>query len=172
MASEPRFRVRAVGSYQQLPGCPPHAAEGLGADRVASLCRGECYHPSDRRHRIARIEVVRIRPQMRADEPLGGRIEDAWRVFPCAGQGEGCTVEFSDPEFAASARDAVYYVRALQEPTPTVNAGNLRCRRDDGDRCVELEPCRSGFRTDLSDDCLAPAEERAWSSPIFVDYAD
>jgi len=184
MASEPRFRVRAVGAYRQKPGCPDHAVEGLGPERLASLCRGECDHPSDRRHRIARIEVVRIHPQLRPDEPLGELIEDPWQSFACPGDGGGgdgggdgsgdgsCVIEFSDPEFETAARDALYYVRAVQEPTRAVNAGNLRCRRDAEGRCVELEPCRSGFRSDLADDCLGPVEERAWSSPIFVDYSD
>jgi hypothetical protein len=180
MARAPRFLVRAVGAYQQRPGCPDHAAEGLGPERLAALCRGECYHPSDERHRITRIEVVRIRPQLRPGEPLGELIEDPWQTFACpasgtgedGGGGEGCTIEFSDPEFETAARDALYYVRAVQEPTRAVNAGNLRCQRDAAGRCVALEPCRGGFRTDLADDCLGPVEERAWSSPIFVDYAD
>src|SRR5690606_37474801 len=65
----PRFRVRAAGAFEQLPGCPEVAADALGAERLESVCAGECYHPSDRRRRITRIEVVRIRPQQRADEP-------------------------------------------------------------------------------------------------------
>ena len=54
-------------SFKQLPGCPEHVdrarSRRSGSQR---LCRGECYNPSDERHLITRIEVVRIRPQAQA----------------------------------------------------------------------------------------------------------
>jgi hypothetical protein len=167
----PRFTVRASGAFEQKPGCPADVVGALPGPRVERLCAGECYHPGDRRHRIDRIEVVRIRPQVDAQEDVAGLIEDPWQVLPCPADGaEGCQVEFSDPSFAEAGRDTVYYVRAHQVATPTVNADNLRCRFDDEGRCVEITPCNVTADTDANDDCLAPAEERAWSSPIFVDF--
>jgi hypothetical protein len=49
-----------------------------------------------------------------------------------------------------------------------VNAGGLRCEYDDEGACVRVNPCYGDYRTDPEDDCLAPAEERAWSSPLYV----
>ena len=77
-------------------------------------------------------------------------------------------MEFVDRELMASGREAVYYVRAIQDPTPAVNAGNLRCRLDEAGRCVEARPCYGDYRTSPEDDCLSPNAERAWSSPIYV----
>ena len=108
LAQNPRFEVRAVGSFEQKPGCPEDVISGLGRERVESLCLGECYYPADRRNRITRIEVVRIRPQNRAEEPIARLIEDPWKVLPCDDTGGGCRVEFEDPEFIAGAREAVY----------------------------------------------------------------
>ncbi len=167
LPSAPRFSVRAVGSPVQLPGCPS-GREGPPADRLARLCRNECNNPSSERRRITRIEVVRIRPQVRADEPVGGLIEDPWRTLPCSGDPAGCQVTFDDPEGVPGARRALYYVRAIQEPTPAVNAGALRCERDAEGRCVRMHACYGDYRTPWNDDCLAPNEERAWSSPIEV----
>jgi hypothetical protein len=166
----PRFRVRAVGSFRQRPGCPAHAEQALGAERLAELCAGECDHPSDERKAITRIEVVRIRPQMQEGEDVTPLIEDPWRVLPCPADPAGCSVTFADLEFTAGARDVAYYVRAIEEPAPMVNADGLRCRRDAEGRCIEANPCTQDFRVDREDDCLTEGEERAWSSPIHVDF--
>jgi len=170
MAESPRFAVRAAGAFEQRPGCPPAAAGGLSAARLERLCRGECDHPGDQRRRIARIEVVRIRPQRVPGEPVAALIEDPWRRFECPPDPAGCRVELADEGYPAAARDAVYYARAVQEPTPMVNAADLRCRLDAAGRCESVDPCYGDFRTDPRDDCLAPEGERAWSSPIFVDF--
>jgi hypothetical protein len=68
----------------------------------------------------------------------------------------------------AGQREVVYYVRAIQEATPAVNGGGLRCRRDASGQCLEVNPCYGDYRTSYDDDCLTAVEERAWSSPIFV----
>jgi len=158
----PKFEVRAAGSFAQKPGCPPDVVQALGEERIQNICAGECYNPSDRRRRITRVEVIRITRQQREDEPVADLIEDPWRTIPCPEGPELCVVEFEDPSYTELGRDLLYYVRAIQEPTPTVNGGNLRC--EDG----ECEPCYGNFRTPTEDDCLVDAEERAWSSPIFL----
>lgn len=168
-AGVPRFEVRAAGAFEQRPGCPASSEAALGADRLQRLCLGECYHPGTRRRAIDRIEVVRIRPQVGPDEEVGSLIEDPWRVLPCPDGGEGCRVAFEDPEYPTLGREVVYYVRAIQEPTPAVNGDPLQCERDDTGRCVVGRVCPGGGAEGPPiDDCLAEVEERAWSSPIFV----
>jgi hypothetical protein len=171
LGETPRFRVRAVGSLKQNPGCPDYAVRGLPADRLQQLCRGECYNPGDERYRITRIEIVRIRPQITPEESVDLLIEDEWRVLPCDDRGAGCTVEFSDPDFAASGRDAVYYVRAIQEPSGQVNGDPLRCEYDEDGRCIAANPCLGDYRVDMDEDCVASVEHRAWSSPIYLGHA-
>ncbi|MCB1844761.1 MAG: DUF3604 domain-containing protein, partial [Halioglobus sp.] len=168
LAENPRFRVAAVGAFRQLPGCPEHARSGLGAQRLQQLCGGECYHPGDERLLIDRIEVVRIRPQVTADEAVGGLIEDPWRVFECGDDPAGCEITFEDEDFLAAGRESVYYVRAIQEPTQMINAANLRCEYDENGSCIAVNPCYGDYRTPADEDCLAPARQRAWSSPIYV----
>ncbi len=163
----PTFEVRALGAFEQKPGCPDYANAGLTPERLQHLCRGECYNPSDTRHAITRIEIVRIRPQAFAGEPVEDLIEDPFLTVPCTDNGDGCKVTFNDPDFT---RDSVYYARAIQEPTPAVNGGGLRCTYDEEGNCVATNPCFGHVSlTPASDECLAPIEERAWSSPIFVD---
>lgn len=164
----PRFRVRAVGSFKQKPGCPAHSLTALTPQRLEHLCRGECYNPSDERYRITRIEVIRIRPQQQRGEPVGPLIEDPWRRFDCPADPAGCAIEFDDPDFTAGGREVTYYVRAVQEPTPAVNAGGFRCRYNAAGECVEANICYGDYRTPFDDDCLTPNQERAWSSPIYV----
>ncbi|MEE8507454.1 MAG: DUF3604 domain-containing protein [Myxococcota bacterium] len=172
MNQAPRFEVRAVGAFEQKPGCPDYSVRALDPERLESLCRGECYNPSDDRKLVTRIEVVRIRPQSRPDELVSTRIEDPWRVFPCNPDPAGCVVQFEDPDFVDASRDTVYYVRAIEEPSPVVNGDPLRCDTDEEGRCVKANPCYGDYRTSRDDDCLTDIEERAWSSPIFVDWAE
>lgn len=173
LAEAPRFRVRAAGARKQQTGCPPSSVDALGPERIADLCREECHYPSDERQRITRIEVVRIRPQARDDEDVGELIEDPWRTFPCPAEGEGCAVEFEDEEFATAGRNALYYVRAIEEPSEAVNGANLRCTYDDDGNCVSVDPCYANEAlTPYQDDCLERIEERAWSSPIWVDVVE
>ncbi|MGI9292653.1 MAG: DUF3604 domain-containing protein, partial [Pseudomonadales bacterium] len=167
----PRFEVRAMGAFKQNPGCPADSQATLGPARLQRLCRGECYNPSDTRHPIVRIEVVKVTPQISASEPLDGLIQDPWRVFPCDAGGVGCVVRFSDEEYLSGGRSAAYYVRAIQNATPTVNGAQLRCEHDESGQCVKVHPCHGDFRTAADDDCLALVEHRAWSSPIFIDQA-
>jgi hypothetical protein len=168
LAEPPRFEVRAVGALEQRPGCPAHSLSALSPERLARLCKGECYHPGERRRVIRRIEVVRIRPQLRPDEPPEALIEDPWRVFACPAEPAGCRVSFEDLDFPEAGREALYYVRAMQEPTPAVNGAQLRCTFDAAGQCVEVRPCYASGPDQATDDCLAPIAERAWSSPIFV----
>jgi hypothetical protein len=162
--STPRFRVRAVGSFEQKPGCPERSANALGTAEIERLCRGECYYPSDVRRPITRIEVVRIRP---GQSSLAESVEDPWLVLPCSGDSSGCVAEFEDPEYARNGQDSLYYVRAIENPAPTVDADPLGCAGSPEGDCPTPAPC---FERPDDDDCLFPSEARAWSSPIFLEF--
>jgi hypothetical protein len=169
MGGVPRFEVRAAGAFVEQPGCPPDARAALSPERLNRLCLDECYNPGEDRHAITAIEVVRIRPQAHPGEAVAPLIEDPWRRFECPPDPAGCRVEFEDPEHATAGRDAVYYVRALQEPTPAVNGAGLRTEFDAEGRPLRVHNCSASWRTPFEDDCLAPVQERAWSSPIYLD---
>jgi len=167
IAHPPVFQARAVGSLEQNPGCPDASGDALGPENLERLCRGECYNPGDVRRQITRIEVVRIRPQVDPEESVDDLIEDPWQVFECAPNLSGCSVTFSDPDFLTTGRDSLYYVRAIEAPSMAVNADLLRCETDEAGRCIATRACTGD--TDASDDCLAETEQRAWSSPIFLE---
>ncbi len=61
-------------------------------------------------------------------------------------------------------------LECFQEATAMINADNVRCEYDENGECIKVNPCYGDYRTSLDDDCLAPANQRAWSSPIFVGY--
>ena len=97
-------------------------------------------------------------------------IQDPWKVHKC-NDSESCEFTFVDNEFDQSERDVVYYVKAIEETSKIINAGNLRCEYDEFGNCKSVNICSgSSMLTPYEDDCLSEEQERAWSSPIFVDY--
>ena len=164
MNQTPIFQARAVGSYEQRPGCPEYAVSGLGPEKLDHICKNECYNPSDRRRLISRLEVVRVRPQVKPEEDISTLIEDPWRSFRCQPDPSGCAITFTDPDYERDGRPSVYYVRAIEMPQPGINANNVRCTYNAEGRCIETQLCQ-----DEDDECLAPQEPRAWSSPIYID---
>jgi len=169
MQQSPQFRVKALGAFEQIPGCPDYAVSALGEARIESLCGGECYRPGgDRRKAISRIEIVRIRPQVRPDEKIAPLVQDPWRSFECPADGSGCVVEFEDPEFGDSARSALYYARVIQEPELLIQGDPFGCEYDDKGQCIKRNYC-IGENATRDKQCLGEAQPRAWTSPIFVE---
>ena len=166
----PKFRVKAVGAFEQKSGCPDYTSTNITEEEIEKICKNECYNPSDIRKNISRIEVVKITPQISKEENINNLIIDSWKTFDCKPNQQGCEVEFIDEDFTASSRDSIYYVRAIQEPSPVVNGGNLRCTYNDKGECIKVNICYGDSRTDKEDDCLSLSEERAWSSPIYVNF--
>ena len=158
MSQNPQFTVRAAGSFKQKDGCPEESIDSLSPERLEYLCAGECYNPSNERHIIDRIEIVKITPQSYAGEAVSPLIEDAWKTISCEGKSE-CVVKFEDQSYT---RDSVYYVRAIQEATQAINGKNFFTESN------EFKLCKGSFKTALTDDCLSATNERAWSSPIYL----
>ena len=168
MSAPPTFEVRAVGSFVQAPGCPKEIVASAPDGFVADACYGECYNPTDQRHAITRVEIVRIQPQISPDEALEDRITDPLATLDCPDEPEGCVVTFTDDGFDPS-RPAAYYARVYQAPTALFNGDPLRCERDADGQCATLSLCPTGYKAG-DDTCESPGEERAWSSPIFLGY--
>lgn len=164
----PRFRVRALGAFEQKPGCPAWTEAAIGKPRIEQLCGGDCFNPSDVRTAIERIEIVRIRRQKDIHDPLKPLIEDPWKTLACADSGQGCSAEFEDPDYPQLGGEVLYYARALQKAEPTINGAQLRCEYDAQGQCIAVKPCHGDARTPLDDQCLADVQHRAWSSPIFI----
>ena len=169
MPENPRFRVRALGSQKQAPGCSSESM--IDKSYLAKLCNGECFNPLDERNYITRIEIIRIRPQSYPNEPIENLIEDTWKTFNCERSQEGCVIEFEDTNFVDANREIIYYVRAIQEPSLAIGASNLACEYDNSGKCSKVNLCGDEYGQGEGD-CLSESEERAWSSPIFIRYSE
>ena len=166
----PHFRVHAIGSPDDTQRCEDDLDQRVGREGFTEhVCRGHCYREGDQRRKITRFEIVRIRRQRNpCTDDVGLLIDDPFDTKPCVGDGEegdddgpgevDCWAEFDG-------EDVLYHVRAIQEPTLAVNGDPLQCEREDG-RCVASHPCDPN---DEDDDCLSLTEERAWSSPIYLE---
>jgi hypothetical protein len=162
MIEAPTFKVKAAGSYKQKPGCPSDSVSNLSNERLDYLCAGECYNPSDERYSITRIEVIKITPQEYRGERIADLINDAWKTIECPKNNKICEATFTDNNYI---RDSVYYVRAIQEGIQAINGKQIV--NNNGDM-TKIKICKGGYQTNLQDDCLYSSEERAWSSPIFI----
>ena len=168
----PTFNVKAVGAFKQKPGCPDYSSSSLSKKDLVNICKNECYNPSDERKIITRIEVIKINPQINSNEDIERLIKDPWKVFNCPLNESGCSVNFIDESYSLDKRDATYYVRAIQESSPAINTENVRCEYNLDGECTKVNACYGDYRTSKQDDCLSMSEERAWSSPIFVDFTN
>ena len=157
-----------MGTFNQKPGCHDNKLGNLSSEKIKTLCKNECYNPSEVRNVITRIEVIKITPQNSNNEDIDNLIQDVWKVFKCKPSQDGCKIRFSDKDFQKNGRDSVYYVRAIEEPSLRVNGDNLRCDYDENGNCIKVNICHGSYLTDKRDDCVTPSEERAWSSPIYV----
>ena len=166
-ASEsPKFKVKAAGSLIQKPGCPDYSDQALSQERLEKICNLECYNPSNERRKIDRIEIVKILPQQFAGEPIQDLVTESWMVFDC--DDTSCEIEFTDEQFKFGKRDAIYYVRAIEEASQALSADPLRCEFDEFGNCIQTKICQEGYRK--TEECIGPVEHRAWSSPIYLNY--
>ncbi len=188
VASTDTHSARAGHGFKQQHRKPVTDANGIRGPFWESLSRGTAKIPPPTGRSLTvdqidpvsaklyatefqRIEIIKIRPQLDEEEPIAELIQDPWRVFDCEPSEAGCSVEFTDSSFAEEGREAVYYVRVLEEPIPTINAENMRAEFDEMGDVKSTSPCRGDYGTNESDDCLGSERQRAWSSPIFVSYS-
>ena len=111
--------------------------------------------------------MVKITPQINAEEALAPLIQDPWKTFDCEPNPEGCTVTFEDPDYIKDGRRALYYAKVFQESTLQLNGDNLRCESTDEEPCVSTAPCLGGYLGE-GDDCKDLNQEAAWASPIYL----
>ena len=50
-----------------------------------------------------------------------------------------------------------------------MNGDPFHCELDDEGNCTKVNYCSGPHAAERDQDCLDMAEERAWSSPIFID---
>ncbi len=164
----PTFNVVAVGSAKQKSGCPDYIKDAFDAKRLEKMAFTECYYPSDERYHMQRLEIVRIRPQKFQGEAVAPLIEDPWKTFPCPTNSAKCEVTFTDNEFKNGKRDALYYVRAIEQKTLIANGDTSRNELDSDGNVIKINICSGSFITDAKDDCLAQKGHQAVSSPIYT----
>ena len=170
LQNNPVFEVQALGSFEQKPGCPDYNLSSVSSEEIKKLCKNECYNPSNKRKQISRIEIIKITPQNTKDEEVDKLIFDPWKTFICPEDTTNCRITFTDEDYAEDKRDSVYYVRAIEKPSLRINKGNIRCDFDEQGNCKKVNFCYGNYKTSRADNCTMMSEERAWSSPIFINY--
>ena len=86
--------------------------------------------------------MIKILPQQFENEPVEGLSRRC--VENISLQQHQLQISFEDEQFSIGKRDAVYYVRAIEEPSPTLSADPLGCEFDENGECIKAEICRVG----------------------------
>jgi len=153
-AKNPTFYIRANGAFAEEQNCPfekePNIASHLSREQFAQVCLNQCYRISDRRLKIARIEVVKILQPMTPEEAKmkklvrspdnpKGLIMDPYYVEKLS----GAAIEWSwtDMRFTEEpkGRSVAYYFRIIQEPTEGYNC-NPTYILESGRTCKANDP--------------------------------
>ena len=66
-----------------------------------------------------------------------------------------------------AAYEGKIYLGTLDGYIVAINADPTRCEKDERGRCLSVDLCYG--MGDPSDECLSETEQRAWSSPIYVE---
>lgn len=132
----PTFHIRANGAFAEEQNCPydkePNISSHLSREEFAHVCLNQCFRVTDKRLKIARIEVIKILQPMTPEEAKmkklvrspdnpKGLIMDPYYVEKLS----GAAVEWSwtDTHFTEEpkGRSVAYYFRIIQEPTEGYN---------------------------------------------------
>ena len=60
LSNNPKFIVKAVGSFKQKPGCEDFVMDELPREKIDTLCGGECYNPSSERLNITHVKLLKL----------------------------------------------------------------------------------------------------------------
>ena len=183
-ASGCRWAARcAMDASADLPGARGRlvrAAAGLPRRRrtrrsarsaSSASARASATTRATARRPITRIEVVRIRPQARAGEPVEPLIEDPWRELRVRRRDPpGCVATFDGPGLRRRrARRALLRARDRGAERRRSTAASSAASATPRVAAPRSTSAASPAATTTT--ASAPSEPRAWSSPIYVDYA-
>lgn len=154
-SKNPTFYIRANGSFAEDQTCPydkePNISSHLSREEFAHVCLNQCFRVTDKRLKIARIEVVKILQPLTPEEAKmkklikspdnpKGLIMDPYYVENISATAIDWT--WTDTKFTEEpkGRSVVYYFRIIQEPTEGYNCNPAYLLEPKRTTCRALNP--------------------------------